>query len=207
MNNEMILGSLRTLAAASALVAVGCGSEVAGSPDGEEAVMSTSAGIGEAACADAPGGLQFDGGANVFVYPYSDASCYKAMRVTIVDYSSEYLGPGDVPGGTDVSWADAHRQGGPALPTTQAACEKLWVRADLYRLSGAGWLTVASKSSRGVWSGGCQAPTVSFTEKVSSTEGELYAGTTYRIAGTARMDRTSGAQIAGITFVSHPPDP
>jgi hypothetical protein len=124
------------------------------------------------------------------------------MRVTVTSYSSAYLGTGDVPGGTDISWADARQQGGPALPTTQAACTKLWLGAYVYRLSGASWVTVTSKSSRGSWLnglGGCTAPSVSFTSA------ELSAGQTYRFAASARMDNTTAAPIAGLTFVSHRP--
>jgi len=200
MKDNMIERSVRVLAAASVLIAAGCGAET-DVPDNDDAVSVRTSAFGES-CGDAPGGLQFDGGANVFIYPYSEGGCYKGVRVTITNYSSAYLGDGAIPGGTDVIWADARAQGGPGLPTSEAACNRLWTAAYLYRFSGAGWLTKSYKESRGYWhsaGGDCWPPKVSFTSD------EIFAGSTYRFAVTARMDATSGAAIAGVKVVSHRP--
>lgn len=201
IKDGLIQWSVRTLAAVT-LVTVGCGGEPQEMVDGDDAVGVTSAALGEAACRTSSGGLQFDGGVDVFVYPYSTAGCLKAMLVTITNYSAVYLGPGNVSrGGTDISWADAHRQGGPALPRTQAACTETWLGAYAYRWTGASWVTAAVKTAKGLWipGQGCSPPAVTFTSS------QLSAGETYKFAASARMTNSDAAAIAGLTFVSHPP--
>jgi len=128
---------------------------------------------------------------------YSHPSCYKAAEAVIIDYSDVYSGPGDVPGGIYVDWADA-------VPTTASACASAFMRADLYVV---GADLIGSKTSHGQWVDAgsfafCEPPGVSFTSEIP-----LYPGYTgvYGVSATARTSSSSSAPTRALHMEQRAP--
>jgi hypothetical protein len=154
-------------------------------------------------CSGANPTVTFNGGAN-YTSPqtYDTASCFKAVVVDITSYAASFLGAGDVPGGTYISWADS-------LPTTAAACTSSWVRSDLF-VWNAGWVYVGPRESHGAWVAPDPSDPFSlsgclFTPGTSYTAADLQAGKTYRIAATARTAASSSAATRRVRVVSQAP--
>jgi hypothetical protein len=113
---------------------------------------------------------------------YGSRACTRAAIVDINNYSSTYLGPGDVPGGTWVEWADA-------LPTTQSACTSAYLRSDLYTLQGNSWVFAATKTGVNSWLlGSCQVGSVNWGSA------NVQAGQSIRIVSQA----LTSATLAGL---------
>lgn len=178
-----------------AIATAGCAAE--DSSDGQGATGELAQAIGTE-CSAASTTAAFVGGAN-YTSPqtYSTTSCFKAVVVDISNYSSTFLGAGNVAGGTYISWADS-------APTTQAACTSSWVRADLFVWQNNAWTYKGFKTATGIWtpffgSFFCETAQVGFTAP------DLVAGNTYRIAATARTAATSDAATRKVSVLSEPP--
>lgn len=114
---------------------------------------------------------------------YTHPDCSKAVIADILDYSPTYSGPGDVPGGIYVNWADA-------VPTTPTTCRSAYLAAELYVQGGT---VIGNKSAFGQWIvagpiAGCSPPGVSFTSEIPVRPG--YGGI-YRTVVSARTTQSS----------------
>jgi hypothetical protein len=118
---------------------------------------------------------------------YGSAMCPRSLSIQINRYSRLYLGVGDMPGGTFVSWAGGRL-------TRKSACEAARVRADLYRQISNEWKLVDTKQSHGVWedspgAGSCRLPGVVWRNTHDSPD-VLSESSNYRIVATARTSAT-----------------
>jgi hypothetical protein len=172
------------------------------SDDDDPATGDVSQAIGTE-CSGAAATVTFNGGAN-FTSPqtYDTASCFKAVVVDINNYSASFLGAGDVPGGTYISWAD----GGLGTPS---ACSASWVRTDLF-VWNAGWVYLGFRDSHGSWVAGDPTDPFNlsgclFQAGTGYTAADLQAGKSYRIAATARTAATSAAATRRVRLVSQAP--
>src|SRR5438046_3094311 len=106
--NDRGRGASAFVALAFAGGLMGCGgleeSSWSSSREGESDQVTEA--IGEGVCATAAANATFTGGATpAWVSPQTyggSAACFKAVIVDVNSYSSSFLGPGDVPGGTFV---------------------------------------------------------------------------------------------------------
>lgn len=133
-------------------------------------------------CAMANPTAIFNGGANYLSGAHYDTpNCWKAVVIDINNYSAEFLGPGNIPGGTVVSAPT-----GAALE--QARCGSSWTKAYLFEKVNNDWVPKKSVFESAVWvppgglwpNGYCAWPSVQFTAA------DLQAGKSYRVAASNR---------------------
>ncbi|WP_437906567.1 hypothetical protein WME95_01225 [Sorangium sp. So ce327] len=170
--------------------------------DGEalvEDVMETAEAIGPE-CAAALPTQTFSGGIDAMSpQTYNTEHCYKAVVYDVTNYSASFTGPGSPSGGTRVWWGEN------STAATQAECEKLWVRADLFVLVAGQWVYLDRKEANGEWvhlidlfdEASCWGPGLVFTD--------LDPGKTYRVAATARTNNTSSAPTRRVRVRSDKP--
>jgi len=157
---------------------VGCGEML---DDQADTDVETEVGaIGQTTCATAAADATFTGGAVpawVSTQTYGTRACTRAAIIDINNYSSSYLGPGDVPGGTWIEWADA-------TPTTQSACTSAYLRSDLYTRQGNSWVFAATKTGVNSWILGCQVGSINWGSA------NVQAGQSIRIVSQALTNST-----------------
>jgi hypothetical protein len=149
--------------------------------EGEGDLEVTTGAYGESTCGTAPLNAGFSGGVSpAFVIgpTYGSPTCTGAAIIAIVNYSSNFVGAGDVPGGTWTEWADV-------VPTTQAACQAAAVYTAVSVLGSSQWNYCGQKVGFGHWiqipgwTPFCSPPAVAWTASQSGECG-LEAGKTYK---------------------------
>ena len=172
----------------------GCGEML---DDQAETDVETEVGaIGQTTCATTAANAQFTGGAVpawVSTQTYGSRACTRAAIVDINNHSSTYLGPGDVPGGTWIEWADA-------APTTSAACTSAYVRSDLYVRQGDSWVFAATQTGTNLWIlNSCSVGSINWGS------GSVQAGQSIRIVSQALTSSTATGFRRKLRVESRPP--
>lgn len=181
--------AIAALGIAVATGSAGCGGMDAG-PSTDNEIGTTTPAIGEPSCATIASDATYSHGI-LFTSPttYNRAGCFKAAVVDVFDYGPQ-IG-GGFTGATIVRW-------NAPLPTTQSACQALWLGSQLYLGSDGLWIKIDSRSANGVWSGGsCLKPSMFYSENVMPTDGAAF-----RITASGRTAQTGGAATRQIEIFS-----
>jgi len=184
MNVRRLLGQTSILGAV--VMMSGCSAEIADEAEAGDLASRTEA-IGEPSCATVAPTQSFDEEMS-FLSPrtYSAPGCFKAVVLDITNLSLSSGGTVAV----FAQWADT-------LPTTQAACENLWLGGYTYVKIDGLWEKAELESVHGTWSGGtCAGPSATFDTGLS-TQG-IEPGS-YRFVVGARTAQTGGAATRAIS--------
>jgi hypothetical protein len=194
---------LPALLAGAALTTAGCG----GPQDAAPETDSTSAAWSVSSCGTAGHDANFTGHIGTivdtlptFTSPQTYNTCFKSYVVDVHGVESAYAGIGAGGGGNSAivaSW-------GEATPTNQTDCENAITGAIFYKWNGSAWVALTGQLlSSGTWGPDpfsgvprCFPPGVSLSP--------ITAGTTYRIAATARSFDSSDAPTRRVTFQNIP---
>ncbi|WP_437743592.1 hypothetical protein WMF39_00450 [Sorangium sp. So ce1504] len=170
-------------ASMAAMAATGCAVEMQ-DDQGHEDVAEAEQAYSEAACATVAAVATYNGGYN-YTSPttYTTTGCYKAQAVDVNNYRSGFTsqpGPGYTLH-TYVTWADT-------LPSNEAACEALILKATLYREENGVMVKKAEDVLHGNYEdfGGCMVGPPWGIDFSTLTPNELLAGVDHRIVVTAR---------------------
>ena len=177
------------LVAAVALASAGCaGSDT--SPSEDEDVGSAEAAFSQASCAAATADQTFSGNIDpAFVSPQSYNTCFKSYVVDVTSLQAAYTGSGTVLN------ARISAQWGDAPLTTQASCIGSEVAAIFYKKQSGNWVVLKEEHQMGQWvsafGGSC-----GFDVNLMG----MTAGTTYRVAATARSTSNATRMVSIGTY-------
>jgi hypothetical protein len=122
--------------------------------------------------------------------PRTYNKCYKGYIVDLLNYAgNDYWNVG-----SRVEWNDT-------VPTTQAACEALWMAAIIYETTPSGNVGLDIRNSNGVWTqiAGWQPFCIGPGVDVGDI---MQAGGNYRVAVSARTSQSSSAPTRSVFFSS-----
>ncbi len=166
--------------AAGMLCLMGCAS----APPSEE-LGEVAEAFGTSSCRTAAPDREFGGTIPVFSSPQTYRTCVRGYVVDLVDTARA---------------SAARAYWGDSAPTTQAACERTWGAAILYREEGGTWFDLSGVlETYGRWLGSGQCSTPHF----DLMGFPLQAGQDYRLAVTMRPTHGS-AQTRVMTISSYP---
>ena len=185
----MILHKFRVGFAASALalLSVACGAEPT-KTDQPEAIGSVRQAFGVASCSTATADVVDDDGYVTFTSPsaYNNSGCYNAYIVDVNNWTrvnANYIFQ---------DWAGSR-------PTTQSACNKIWMSLITYQLVDGAWVQIGKvREDYGSWDSSiswCNEPYIDWNSDL------FIDGNSYRFAGTARP--YYGAVSTRAFFIGH----
>jgi hypothetical protein len=197
--NGKVFGRCLPIAAVLSILGggAGCGAPIdeGAVPDGSRAeaaeLGSLGQALGEPSCATGSATATFQSTIDNYISPttYSASGCFKAVKVDVENYTAA---EGDWR--SVVFW-------NASLPTSQAACESLWLASNLYESVGGAFEKLEFKSDTGSWnatSNLCTGPGVEWGRNF------MPPGRTFRITASARTAQTGGAPTRRLGIATLP---